>query len=399
MLRDIAITNTFLTEFTDIQRRGYSVKIKIHPNISEIPETQWNALVKDDHPFTKHAFLKALEDHGSVGPSYGWLPRHLAAYDDRNQLLGVMPLYEKYNSYGEFVFDHAWAQAWQRSGLAYFPKLVSSIPYTPATGQRLLIKEEHQVEVAPLLLATAQQFAQERQMSGLHILFPDSQEQDWLETQNLLTRHDCQFHWHNQEYQRFEDFLSTLTAKKRKNIRQERKRVENSPVSLRLLDGNSASEKDWEDFAIFYTRTFEEKWGTPTLNEGFFKQIGKTMPNNIFLVMADIDEQCIAGSLMFRSEHTLYGRHWGAIEHIDQLHFEACYYQGIEYCIKHGLQTFEPGAQGEHKIARGFVPTLTRSSHWMTENPFQPSIESFVRHEQAAIAEYIQSCQEKTPYK
>ncbi|CAA6825254.1 MAG: COGs COG3146 [uncultured Thiotrichaceae bacterium] len=376
----------------------YSVKIKIHPHISEIPEAQWNALIKDDHPFTKHAFLKALEEHNCVSASFGWLPRHIAIYDEDDQLLGAMPLYEKYNSYGEFVFDHAWADAWQRSGMEYFPKLVSATPYTPATGQRLLT-QEGQEEIAALLLATAQQFAHERKMSGIHILFPDAKEQDWLETQNLFTRHDCQFHWHNHNYQSFEEFLEQLTAKKRKNIRQERKRVASSSAKLRLLDGHSATDKDWEDFAVFYTRTFEEKWGTPTLNEGFFKQIGQTMPDNIFLVMADVEEECIAGSLMFRSEHTLYGRHWGAIEHIDKLHFEACYYQGIEYCIKHGLQCFEPGAQGEHKIARGFVPTLTRSSHWLTENPFQQSIENYVRHEQEAIAEYMQSCQEKIPYK
>ena len=381
-------------------------EIKIHSRIEEIPQEQWNNLVLDNNPFIKHEFLKALEDHQCVGNEFGWLPRHIAIYEkESSELIAAMPLYEKYNSYGEFVFDHAWADAWKRAGLQYFPKLVSSIPYTPAQGQRLLAKPENLEEVAPMLLQVATEVAKNNDISGLHILFPTDVEQQWLEKQGLLVRHDCQFHWRNKNYKSFDGFLEMLTAKKRKNIRQERKRVQKSGIKLRVLDGHTANEKDWDDMARFYLSTFTEKWGTATLNAGFFKQIAKEIPDQIVLVLADTphssneEGQCVAGSLMYRSDTTLYGRYWGCDEEVDKLHFEACYYQGIEYCIKHGLELFEPGAQGEHKIARGFLPTLTKSSHWLTENPFQESIQRYTEHEQEAIVEYIESCNQHSPYK
>ena len=378
-------------------------EIKIHPSISEIPQEHWNQLIVDNNPFIRHEFLKALEDHHCVGKSFGWLPRHISIYETnkagKTSLIAAMPLYEKYNSYGEFVFDHAWADAWQRAGLQYFPKLVSSAPYTPAQGQRLLAKPQDLEKVAPMLLQVAKEIAKQNNMSGLHVLFPSTTEQQWLEKQGMLVRHDCQFHWRNNSYQTFDDFLSALTAKKRKNIRQERKRVQQSGVTFRVLDGHTANEQDWDDMARFYQSTFDEKWGTATLNAAFFKQVAQKMPDQIVLVLADKDEQCVAGSLMYRSDTTLYGRYWGCDEEIDKLHFEACYYQGIEYCIEHGLTLFEPGAQGEHKIARGFLPTLTQSSHWLVENPFQDSIKRYTEHEQAAVAEYIESCNQHNPYK
>jgi len=376
------------------------VNINIHTCIADIPAKSWNALVQDNNPFLRHEFLLALEQHHCVGKAFGWLPCHIALYE-KDILVAAMPLYEKYNSYGEFVFDHAWAEAYQQAGLAYFPKLVSSIPYTPASGQRLLIEADRFEQLAPILLKTVLEFAEQEKYSSLHFLFPLAEQQDWLQKQEqgFFTRHDCQFHWHNQNYQCFDDFLATLTAKKRKNIRQERKRVEKSGVQLRVLDGFTATATDWEHFATFYLRTFEEKWGTPTLNVGFFKQVAQTLPKQVVLVLADYEEQCIAGSLMFCSDTTLYGRHWGCIEYIDKLHFEACYYQGIEYCIQHQISLFEPGAQGEHKVARGFVPTLTRSSHWLMPNPFQQAIERYALHEQEAIADYIQRCRQHLPYK
>lgn len=374
------------------------LELKTHTRIAEIPAAQWNNLVVDNNPFVKHEFLHALEAHNCVGEQFGWLPRHLAAYQ-HGKLVGAMPLYEKYNSYGEFVFDHAWADAWARAGLPYFPKLVSAVPYTPARGQRLLCQSTDSEKVAPQLLQYAKTILHREQMSGLHILFPLPEEQNWLSQQNMLVRHDCQFHWHNRDYKDFDDFLGTLAAKKRKNIRQERNSVRKSQVSFRVLDGHSATDTDWEDFTRFYINTFNSKWGTATLNSGFFKQVAAALPESIVLVLADRNETCIAGSLMYRSDSTLYGRFWGCDEHVDKLHFEACYYQGIEYCIEHGLQHFEPGAQGEHKIARGFVPTLTQSSHYLIDNPFQQSIERYVEHEQEAVAEYMRSCNKHIPYK
>ena len=378
-------------------------KIKIHQNISSIPKEQWNTLIVDNNPFIRHEFLHALERHECVGKAFGWLPRHIAIYENnksaQSQLVAAMPLYEKHNSYGEFVFDHAWAEAWQRAGLNYFPKLVSSVPYTPAQGQRMLTKPEALHRFAPVLLQVAKEIVKQNHMSGCHILFPAASEQEWLEQQGLFVRHDCQFHWHNKSYQHFDDFLAVLTAKKRKNIRQERKRVQQSGIKLRLLDGHTAKTQDWDDMARFYQKTFDEKWGTATLNAGFFKEVAKALPDQTVLVLADKNDKCIAGSLMFRSDTTLYGRYWGCEEEVDKLHFEACYYQGIEYCIEQGLDTFEPGAQGEHKIARGFLPTLTKSSHWLTDNPYQQSIKTYIEHEQTAIAEYINDCNRHSPYK
>ena len=373
------------------------MKILFHRQINEIAASQWNALVVDNNPFLRHEFLDALETHHCVSEKFGWIPCHIAIYEDQ-ALIGAMPLYEKHNSYGEFVFDHTWADAYHRNGLQYFPKLVSAIPYTPATGQRLLAIKERQQEIFTLLLKTALQLCEQKGYSGFHCLFPESKQQIWLAQQNLLTRHDCQFHWHNHNYRDFEHFLSALTAKKRKNIRQERRRVEQAKITLRRLNGYTATEKDWQDFTRFYNQTFAEKNGVATLNYGFFHQIAKKLPKQILLVLADTKGgECIAGSLMFISDTTLYGRHWGAIQSIDKLHFEACYYQGIEYCIQQGLQHFEPGAQGEHKIARGFLPTLTKSSHWLNNSPFQIAIEQVIQYEKNAVQDYMQHL--KSPYK
>lgn len=372
--------------------------IKIHPQIADIDTQSWNALVKDNHPFLKHEFLHAMEKHGCVGEEFGWIPCHIAIYDD-NTLIGAMPLYEKHNSYGEFVFDHSWAQAWQQNGIDYYPKLVSATAYTPAKGQRLLCKAEDVDLVCPLLLQTANKLAEIRSASGIHILFPDDEEQNWLEQQTSIVRHDCQFHWHNQDYKSFDDFLEKLSSKKRKNIRQERRKVQNYDAQFRILNGHTANEEDWDLFAWFYKKTFDEKWGIATFNAPFFKEIAKTLPDQIILILVDYEDECIAGALLYQSDHTLYGRHWGCSELLDGLHFETCYYQGIEYAIQQGLKCFEPGAQGEHKIPRGFIPTLTRSSHFMQTNPFQASLENFVKHEQNAVKSYIEDCQQHIPYR
>lgn len=409
------------------------MQIHIHSEISQIDANQWNSFVTDNNPFLRHEFLHALEKHQCASPEFGWHPCHIGIYEDEikddtqaindssntsdtnkpSTLIAAMPLYAKTNSYGEFVFDHAWSEAYQRNQMDYFPKLVSSIPYTPASGQRLLCDKNRREELYPLLIQTIQQFSQEQNYSGFHCLFANADEQDWLEDYGLMARHDCQFHWHNQDYRSFDDFLNKLDKKKRKNIRQERRRVEQQDVNIRVLDGHTASAKDWADFSRFYQMTFMEKYGTATLNEGFFQEVAEKLPDQIVLVLVDMkvtdtdtDDnanteteplECIAGSLMYRSDTTLYGRHWGCSEQLDKLHFEACYYQGIEYCIANNLQHFEPGAQGQHKIARGFIPTMTRSSHWLNNSPFQTSVEDFIKHELTAIESYIKTL--KSPYK
>lgn len=374
------------------------MKLRVHNAIAEIPSQQWNQLVRDKHPFIRHEFLHAMELHHCVGEKFGWLPRHIALYSDSDELLGAMPLYEKYNSYGEFVFDHAWAEAYQRHGLGYYPKLVSAVPYTPARGQRLLAKPGVEEEVQPLLLERALQLTQQLGCSGFHCLFPLPDEHHLL-SQQLLSRYDCQFHWQNRGYRDFEDFLQQLSAKKRKNIRQERRRAAASGVIIRRLDGASASDQDWRHFTAFYEQTFQRKWGMATFNHEFFSEVARQMPEQVLLILAEIDARCVAGALLYRSSHTLYGRHWGCVERIDALHFELCYYQGIEYCIEQGLQHFEPGAQGEHKLARGFLPTLTASAHWIVDPRFRHSIARYVQQEKEAVEDYLQQLLVASPYR
>ncbi|WP_245536615.1 GNAT family N-acetyltransferase [Thiothrix nivea] len=375
------------------------MQIQILNNLDAIPATQWNALVQDDNPFLRHEFLAALEHHGCVGEAFGWLPHHIAVYE-QGSLVAAMPLYEKYNNYGEFVFDHAWAEAYKQHGMRYYPKLLSAIPYSPVSGQRVLTQAGREEELFPLLLSAAMQLAEAMQASSFHCLFPPASQLDWLAQQGLTIRHDCQFHWHNQGYQTFDDFLAALQPKKRKNIRQERRKVVDAGITLRQLDGNTATDADWERFAFFYQLTFENKWGIPTMNYGFFREMARALGEQVLLVMADNREgECIAGSLMFRSRTRLYGRHWGCTEYFDSLHFEACYYQGIEYCIRHSLQVFEPGAQGEHKIPRGFLPTLTRSAHWLREDKFRQAIERHAAYEKNSVADYMRSVNKHSPYR
>lgn len=384
---------------------NYSVKI--HNGIEEIAQAEWDALVENNHPFVKYAFLHALEQHNCVSERYGWIPHHIAIYNQNNHLLAVMPLYEKHNNYGEFVFDQAWEQAWNQVGLPYYPKLVSATPYTPVLGQRFLIDSQldarEQQALFEMLFTSMAEFCEAQNMSGAHILFAKPNQQAWLVAQdnpNCYIRHDCQFHWHNRNYQTFDDFLAQLKPKKRKNIRQERKAIQQTGISYRILNGHQATEKDWQDFDFFYQKTFIEKWSTPTLNIGFFKSIGETLADNIVLVLADNPNgECIAGALMFKSDTHLYGRHWGAAQEVKHLHFEVCFYQGIEYAIKHGLKVFEPGAGGEHKIARGFSPIKMQSTHWLTVNPFEQGLQNFIEQEKQMIDQYALDCQKHLPYK
>lgn len=376
-----------------------SMQIQILDHLDAIPAAQWNALVQDNNPFLRHEFLAALEHHGCVGEAFGWLPRHIAVYE-HEVLVAAMPLYEKYNTYGEFVFDHAWAQAYEREGMKYFPKLVSAIPYTPASGQRLLAQAGREAELFPYLFSAVMQVAEALQCSSFHCLFSPADQLEWLAAQGLTVRHDCQFHWRNADYRSFDDFLAALTSKKRKNIKQERRKVVDAGVNLRLLNGNTATAEDWARFAFFYQHTFESKWGIPTMNVGFFREMATALGEQVLLILADNREgECIAGSLMFASATRLYGRHWGCTQDIDSLHFEACYYQGIEYCIRQGLQTFEPGAQGEHKIPRGFIPTLTRSAHWLREATFRQAVVRHAEYEKGSVADYMRSASEHLPYR
>ena len=375
------------------------MRISVVESLEEIAAQDWNHLAGDRHPFLRHEFLIALERHEGVGPRFGWYPRYLTATDGA-RLVGAVPMYLKNNSYGEFVFDWAWADAYQRAGLSYYPKLVVAAPYTPATGPRLLLDPARSAEpIAQALMQGAQDYAQELGVSSLHWLFPDPTDMARLQQQGLLLRSGCQFHWENRGYRDFDDFLSTFAAEKRKKIKRERRRVQEQGVTIEVLHGDELSAEQWAVYHAFYTDTFDRKGGMPTLSRGFFEELGRTMPRNVVLVLASHGGRYVAAAFNLRGADTLYGRHWGASEEFHSLHFEACYYQGLDYCIREGLRRFEPGAQGEHKISRGFLPTPTWSAHWIAHPQFRRAIADFLERERHGMDYYMKGLHEHSPYK
>lgn len=376
------------------------MQIQILDKLNDIAASQWDSLSgARDNPFLSHAFLAGLELHGCVGEHWGWIPRHLALFD-KGELLGAVPLYRKTNSYGELVFDHAWAEAYHRAGLKYYPKMVAAVPYSPVTGPRILIAHEAQRDViAPLLIEQARQLAQTEGCSSLHWLFPDEADLKQLQNQQMLPRLATQFHWHNHNYRDFDDYLAKFSAAKRKKIKRERRRVAEQEISFEILDGDAINPEQWHIFHQFYRDTFDKRGGYPTLSEAFFRHLGDKIPQNIILMLASHQGKYVAGALSLRSHDTLYGRHWGCLEDFHSLHFELCYYQGLDYCIRHGMQRFEPGAQGEHKVARGFEPTQVWSAHWLAEQKFSHAIADYLQHESELMKKYMQELREHLPYK
>jgi predicted N-acyltransferase len=375
------------------------MQVRFHSSIQAFDPVSWDRLVEDNTPFFKHAFHAAMERHGCVGDHFGWRPNHLGLYRE-SRLLAVCPLYIKSNSYGEFVFDHAWADAYQRAGLAYYPKLVSSIPYTPVTGGRLLISSELDRRVATQTMVDAiQQWLQDHGASSMHWLFTTAEEGEMLKSLGMSERLGVQFHWRNRDYRHFDDFLDSLKSKRRKNIRRERRIVSEQGFRFRRIPGSQVTAAQWRLFADYYAKTFQERFSLATFNAGFFQEIGNTLGDQVVLILAYLQEQPVAGALLYRSDRVLYGRHWGGASEFDSLHFETCYYQGIEYAIEQGLDCFEPGAQGEHKIWRGFLPTLTRSHHWIDDARFRVAIRDFLRQETPAILNYHTNLSEGSPYR
>lgn len=369
-------------------------------SIDTVPAAEWNRVTGTAHPFLRHEFLAALERHGCVGERYGWLPRHITALDDNGQLCGVVPLYLKDNSYGEFVFDWAWADAYHRAGLPYYPKLVASIPYTPVTGARILVAPDADYGgVSRMLIDAALSLAEATDASSLHWLFTSEADTSLLVDRGLLRRTGCHFHWHNDNYTSFDDFLSRLSSRKRKKIRRERRYVQEAGVQMQILHGDAASHEQWQTMHWFYRSTFEKKSGIPTLSLEFFEEISRTMGQQVVLVFAMLGDLPVAGAIMLRGASALYGRHWGCRAEFHSLHFETCYYQGIEYAIRHGLELFEPGAQGEHKISRGFLPTYTWSAHWIRDEQFRAAIARFLEHEHAMMIDYHDELQRTSPFR
>lgn len=375
-------------------------KLTTHSAIAEIPVDQWNRLADPDTPFLRHEFLAAMERHGCVGESFGWLPHHLALRDRDDRLLAVAPCYLKFNSYGEFVFDWAWADAYRRHDLNYYPKLVVASPYTPATGPRVLTgatpeRRDH----AQALIQGAIQLAERMGVSSLHWLFTAADETDWLENQGLMRRVGCQFHWHNQGYASFDDFLGAFTAAKRKKINRERRRVAENDVHIRRVRGDAVTDSEWATFHRLYRDTFDKRGGIPTLTLPFFQDIGATMGQNLLLVLAYHDRSIVAAAFNLIGKYSLYGRHWGCFQDFHSLHFETCYYQGLDYCIDNGLVRFEPGAQGEHKVSRGFLPTSTWSAHWIANPGLRTAISHFLEQETRGMDDYLAEMRTHSPYR
>ena len=375
------------------------MKITIVDELAAIDQQAWNRLITDNNPFLKHQFLSALERHHCVSKECGWQPQHIVIHDDNNQLIAASPLYIKSHSHGEFVFDWAWAEAYQRNHMVYYPKLVSAIPYTPMTGQRLLISPEvNSDELGKLLIEATIELAQASNYSSVHWLFPPEEQKDLLERQNLSIRLGCQYHWHNRGYESFDHYLSHFSSRKRKNVLKERRQVQQLGLEFRVLHGNEISHEEWQLFHQYYRDIYDRKWGFASLTLGFFEEIGKTLAQHVVLVQAYRGKECIASALNLRSDDTLYGRHWGCSEQLPGLHFEACYYQGLEYCIQQGLKRFEPGAQGEHKIARGFLPSPTWSAHWIANPQFRDAVDHFTRTETDEMKRVMHKLDTHSPF-
>lgn len=374
--------------------------IRIETSLEGIQPAEWDALGGHADPFLSHAFLGALERHDCVGETFGWYPRHLVVRDDAGRLVGAMPMYLKTNSYGELVFDWSWASAYERSGRRYYPKLVVGIPYTPVTGRRLLVAEDVDGDaMRDLLIDSAVRLATDNGLSSIHWLFLTPADRQRLAARGMLLRRDCQYHWHNRDYAGFEDFIADFSARKRKKVKRERRRVAEQDIRLSTLHGHELTDDDWAVFHRFYVDTFEKNAGIPTLSLDFFRGIGRTLGERIVVVFAEHAGRRVAGALNFRSDEALFGRYWGCDRDFHSLHFEACYYRGIDYCIAEGLARFEPGAQGEHKIARGFLPTTTWSAHWILDEEFRTVIDTFCRRERVFMRERCQELMRESPFR
>ena len=407
--------------------------LEVCDSLKKVSQQHWNSLDLQGNPFVQYEFLQALEETGCLGKSTGWYPCYFLvkkvaaasvaqsvaeadtkATDDEvsndkagsdssvdGQLIAACACYIKTNSYGEFVFDWAWADAYERHGQAYYPKLVAAIPFTPATGPRLLVRDgEDQELMAQLLKQAILEYCSEQKMSSMHWLFVTEKQHDQLVGGQVLSRLDCQYHWHNRNYKNFDEFLAQCTSKRRKTIRRERRYVTDANIRLERRLGSTLDDAEWALIYEFYCSTFDRKWGNPSLTLEFFKYIGKYFGDNCLIVFAYSDKPvAIAASVMFFGEDSLYGRYWGASEDHHCLHFEACYYQGIEFAIERGIRLFEPGAQGEHKITRGFEPTITRSAHWLADPAFGEAVGRYLKQERPMVMQRQQGLHDMLPFR
>lgn len=374
---------------------------KILNSINEIDANTWDACANPQHlpfsPFLSHRFFKALEDSGSASADAGWQPCHVHVEDDAGSV-GVVPMYLKGHSQGEYVFDYAWADAWQRAGGRYYPKLQVSVPFTPATGRRLLTARTDSDTVDTLLGALAQ-VADQMKVSSLHATFMEKSEWQAAGKMGYLRRMDQQFHWHNPGYASFDDFLADLSSKKRKNVKRERRDALVNDIEIEWVTGVDLTEAHWDVFYRFYTDTGSRKWGTPYLTRRFFSLVNDTLADNTLLIMCKRDGRYIAGALNFIGSDTLYGRNWGCLEDHRFLHFETCYYQAIDFAIARGLKKVEAGAQGSHKVARGYLPSATYSAHWISDPGFRDAVDRFLKDERDYVQQDMSYVEAHSPFK
>src|SRR5256885_1063545 len=384
------------------------LRIRVIAAIADVPAAAWDACANPNsksqdqeyNPFISHAFLSALEASGSAAARTGWQPQHLIAETEDGAVLGVVPAYLKSHSRGEYVFDAGWAEAYERAGGSYYPKVQVSVPFTPATGRRLLVPPSENAETVRRGLASGLiELTKLRDASSVHVTFAPESEWRLLGECGFLQRNDQQFHWENAHYATFDDFLNALAARKRKAIKRERREALAHGVEVEWLTGSDLTESVWDTFFAFYMETGSRKWGRPYLTRAFYSLIGESMRDKILLVMAKRNGRWIAGAINFIGFDTLFGRHWGAIEHHPFLHFELCYYQAIQYAIEHKLARVEAGAQGEHKISRGYVPTTTYSAHYIVDPALRRAIEDFLKRERAYVAAAGAELAEATPFR
>jgi len=379
------------------------MQVSVIDSLDKIAACDWNALAGDANPFLRHEFLHALEATGCVSAKTGWQPRHLVIHSDgarRGRLLGAAPMYLKDHSYGEYVFDWAWANAYARAGLSYYPKLVASVPFTPATGPRLLaLAGTDAAVIKKRLVQGALDLMEQSAASSLHWLFLTEDDACRLDADNHLLRTGYQFHWTNAGYRDFDDFLSTFTAQKRKKIKRERRYVQEAGIAMEALSGAAVTSAHWDVFYEFYHSTIRQHGAIPYLSRAFFHRLGETMGEQVVLIFARRGTEYVAGALNLRGANTLYGRYWGSRGEFHSLHFETCYYSTIEYCIERGLKRFEAGAQGEHKLARGFTPVVTRSAHRLVHPQFNRALADYLERERIDIASTMNELNDHVPFK
>lgn len=372
-------------------------------SIADIGCERWNKLTGTTNPFTRYEFLHALEATSCTSKETGWQPHHVAVYDDpqsKSNLIALMPLYLKTNSWGEYVFDWSWANAYQSHGFEYYPKFVSAAPFTPSFGKRFFVDDAQDSQVVmKFVCEKVKEKAEVIGASSWHILFPDEAQHSVLTDLNLQPRIATQFHWSNEGYKSFDDFLAALNSRKRKSIRRERKQVVDQAITFRRTEGKDISDQQWSDFYLYYHSTYLARGMQGYLKRSFFRTIAETMPEQIFMVNAESEGADIAAALFFKNEEKLFGRYWGCRQEHQFLHFETCYYQGLDYAIEHGLKSFDAGAQGEHKIQRGFSPIITYSNHWIAHSGFSSAIADFLKEERPHILAYQEEASSLLPFK